>query len=219
MKTKKGLLVSLLAILLLMLSACNVVIGSGGRVTESRSVSDFDSISLNGSGDVIIEQGGEESLTIETNDNIMQYVTTEVRDGTLHLAVEAPNAVLFTRIVFTVGVVDLSGLEIAGSGSIKGDGIETDQLEVSVGGSGNVELEGTATRQTIDIAGSGRYKGGDLRSETADVSIAGSGKATVWATDGLDVSIAGSGTVEYYGSPTVNFSSSGSGNTKSLGEK
>lgn len=219
MKTKKGLFVSLLAILLLMLGACNVVIGSGGSVTESRSVSDFDSISLNGSGDVIIEQGGEESLTIETNDNIMQYVTTEVRDGTLHLAVEAPNAVLFTRIVFTVGVVDLSGLEIAGSGSIKGDGIETDQLEVSVGGSGNVELEGAATRQTIDIAGSGRYKGGDLRSETADVSIAGSGKATVWATDGLDVSIAGSGTVEYYGSPTVNFSSSGSGNTKSLGEK
>ncbi|MEZ4663689.1 MAG: DUF2807 domain-containing protein [Caldilineaceae bacterium] len=34
---------------------------------------------LSGSGDVILTQGETKSLTVETDDNIMQYVTTNVR--------------------------------------------------------------------------------------------------------------------------------------------
>jgi len=188
-------------------------------VTESRSVSNFDSISLSGSGDVIINQDGEESLTIETDDNVMQYITSEVRGGTLNLGTENLTSGSPTRLVFTVGVDDLTGLSISGSGNIKADGIQTDRLDVGVSGSGDLELEGEATRQEIDISGSGKYRGGNLRSETADISVSGSGDVTVWAIDSLDVSVSGSGSVDYYGSPAVNSSTSGSGNVNSLGEK
>jgi len=219
MKTRNWVIVGLLVVAVVLLGACNVVRGSGDMVTESRSVSNFDSISLSGSGDVIINQDGEESLTIETDDNVMQYITSEVRGGTLHLGFEELTSASPTRLVFTVGVDDLTGLSISGSGNIKADGIQTDRLDVGVSGSGDLELEGEATRQEIDISGSGKYRGGNLRSETADISVSGSGDVTVWATNSLDVSVSGSGSVGYYGSPAVNSSTSGSGNVNSLGEK
>ena len=48
--------------------------GSGKLITESREVREFDRIVLNGSGEVVITQGDEESLSVETDDNIMPYI-------------------------------------------------------------------------------------------------------------------------------------------------
>ena len=47
-------------------SAGDVVVGSGTIVTESRPVAAVQRVVLTGEGDVIITQGDEESLTIET---------------------------------------------------------------------------------------------------------------------------------------------------------
>lgn len=219
MNTKNRVFVGLLVMVVILLGACNVVRGSGDMVSESRNVSNFDSISLSGSGDLIVHQEGEESLTIETDDNIMGHITSEVRGGTLHLGSEDFTSVSPTRLIFTVGVDDLTGLSVSGSGTINADGIQTDRLDVRVSGSGDLELEGEATSQEIDISGSGTYRGGNLLSETADISVSGSGDVTVWATDSLDVSVSGSGSVGYYGDPSVNASTSGSGSVNNLGEK
>ena len=75
-------------------------------VSESRDVSGFDRVSLSGSGEVIITQSGEESLSVETDDNIMQYVKTEVRGGTLYLDIDAQGVAVLspTRLTFTLSV-------------------------------------------------------------------------------------------------------------------
>ena len=59
--------------------------GSGNVVTEERDVSGFDRVALSGFGEVIITQGDKESLTVETDDNLMRYIETKVRGGTLEL--------------------------------------------------------------------------------------------------------------------------------------
>ena len=233
----------LLAIVISLLSACGfrIIRGSGKLVTESRSVSNFDRVSLSGSGEVIITQSGAESLTVETDDNVIKYVTTEVRGGTLYLGFDTkePTSVSPTRLRFDLNVKDLVGLKISGSGDITAASLDTDRLEVGVSGSGDVqidaltteevevtisgsgdvELAGEATGQDVTISGSGGFHAVGLEGETVDVTISGSGSATVWATESLDVRISGSGSVKYYGSPTVNLSGSGSGKIRGLGEK
>lgn len=243
MKTKNLGVVGLLVIVVFVLSACilNVVRGSGDLITETRNVSNFDRVDLSGSGELIIIQSGEESLTVETDDNLMKFVTTEVRGGTLHLGFDDDRAstISITRLTFTLHVDDLKGLNISGSGNVEAESIETDSLDVSVSGSGDVQIDslmadtvearisgsgevglaGEAARQEIDISGSGKYRAQDLRSETLRVEIGGSGNATVWVTESLDAHISGSGSVNYYGSPTINSSESGSGTITSMGEK
>ena len=77
MKSKSTFLIALFT-LMIVSSACNVtsifirtIDGSGNIVTESREVRGFDRVNLSGFGEVIIEVGDEESLTISTDDNII----------------------------------------------------------------------------------------------------------------------------------------------------
>jgi hypothetical protein len=223
-----------------LLSACQMVRGSGDVVTETRDVSNFDSVALKGSGDVVIDQSGGESLTIETDDNVLQYVTSEVSGGTLILGFEPGTTNISpTKLIFAVGVDDLVGARVDGSGDITAGSLETDSLDVDISGSGNVTIDdltaeelaividgsgdvqmaGEVEQQSIDIGGSGKYSAGDLRSDSATVSIDGSADAIVWAMKTLDVDISGSGSVDYYGSPRISSSQSGSGSLNSMGEK
>lgn len=239
-KTKSYFIVSLLVVMF-MVTACTVSIkGSGKLITETRQVSNFDRIVLSGMGEVVVTQGASESLSIETDDNVMKHIKAEVKNGTLTLGFEdGYSLILPSRLVFSVGVDDLTGVSISGSGDVESDRIETGRLDVTVSGSGDVQfttltadevkamisgsgeisLGGEVAVQDISISGSGKYLAGDVCSPSVKVSVSGSGNATVCATDTLDSNISGSGSVNYYGRPSINSSASGSGTLNNLGEK
>jgi hypothetical protein len=213
--------------------------GSGNVIQEDRDVSSFDRVATTSSGDVVITQTGQESLTVETDDNIMQYVETEVRGGTLYLGIKPGASVSTTRLRFTVTANDLAGLETSSSGDIESGSIDTDRLEVEVSSSGDiridsltaetlavkisssgsVEVSGEVSEQDVNLSSSGKYRAGDLRSETVELTISSSGDATIWATESLDVRLSSSGSVNYYGNPQTDISATSSGDATSLGEK
>lgn len=241
MVSKRLFLFCLVLLVILTITACNAIIinGSGDLISETRQVTDFDSIALSGSGVVIVTQGGNESLTIETDDNVMDHVRAEVEGRTLKLGFEERlNVIAPTRLIFNVGIDDLKDLTISGSGDIESDMIETGRLEAAISGSGavkiddlttdgvtakisgsgEIDLTGKSTTQDVTISGSGKYLAGRLCSESVTVKISGSGDATVCASETLDSSISGSGSVYYYGRPSINSSGSGSGKINNLGE-
>jgi hypothetical protein len=242
MRKERMLLVLLLPMAILAATACNtrIVRGSGDLITETRQVSGFNRIDLSGSGEVIVTQNGSESLSIETDDNVMEHVRAEVVGRTLQIGFkEGVNLITPSRLVFSVDVDDLTGLAISGSGDVEVDMLEADRLEAIVSGSGEIQigdlrvgevnaeisgsgeigLAGDAASQEVTISGSGKYLAGDLCSARVKVSVSGSGDATVCATETLDSNISGSGSVDYYGRPSINSSDSGSGRLNSLGEK
>lgn len=213
----------------------NIVVGSGNVVRESRDVRDFDTIVLGGSGAVFIAQTGEESLTIEAEDNILPLLSTEVHNHRLELGTRhGATITLHSPVRYHVSVKSLRGLVISGSGkaelstlttdtlaaTISGSGkveamaLTTETLEVSIPGSGSVSLAGQAARQEIAISGSGAYDAPDLTSNSTRVRISGSGSATLTVRETLDVRISGSGSVRYHGQPTVTKSISGSGSVR-----
>lgn len=239
MHKRIGLIVISISLLII---ACAVIRGSGNVITEPRHVSNFDRVSLSGSGEVIVTQGEHESLTVEAEDNIMQYIKTEVKQRTLILGFKRAswwNAIRPTkRIKFNLSMKDVVGFEVSGSGSINAANIKSDDLELAISGSGSVaigsltserlaahisgsgecELSGQVVKQAIDISGSGRYRAPKLYSRMVTVEISGSGTVTVRVRDKLDVKISGSGKVNYYGRPSVTQDVSGSGGVRSLGD-
>lgn len=233
-RRRMGRLAVVVASIAMAASACSVpgvgVRGSGDVVTESRSVSGIEAIALSGSGTVTVEATGTESLTIEAEDNIMEFLTSDVNGGTLHLG--ARGIVSPTReIRYTVTVVALDGLSISGSGDIstigptKGDlttdisgsgRIEVGDLDggtvtVDISGSGSVALTGGAEHLGVSISGSGDLDAAAFPVATADISVSGSGDASVNVTDDLRADISGSGNIDYLGDPAIEVDIGGSG--------
>jgi hypothetical protein len=204
---------------LCMVAACEsgsdseTVRGSGTIVTEAREVEGFDEIRLEGSGDVVVEIGDRESLTIETDDNLLQLIDTEVTGSRLVIDHEGslnPTA----GIVYRIEAIDFDGVTIAGSADVVASDVDCDTFSVTVAGSGSIELEGSCAVIDVDIAGSGDLDAGGLSVDRATVSIAGSGDVIVDAAEELQVSIAGSGNVVYLGDPATDIDVQGSGEVR-----
>ncbi len=232
-----------LVVMTLVLSACGAIplIGSRNIITQTRNVSGYERVEISGGGDAEIIQDGSESVTVETDDNVMPYVTSQVTGGTLRLGLEFTGlrSVLPSRLHFTIHVKDLTGIGTSGSWSVSSDAIQTTSLDINISGSGRVsigtltadelttmisgsgrlDLAGTAADQSVTVSGSGKYYADNLQSQTSQVHISGSGNARLWATQSLNVNISGSGNVGYYGNPQVQFSQSGSGKIQNLGTK
>ena len=211
MRLRRGAATGLIGIFLLVAS-CSIETGSGNPGTETRPVSGFSNVELAGSGELIIEQTGTESLTIEADDNLLPLLTSEVSGDTLHLGVR-PNTTLRPRqpITYRLTVQQLVGLEISGSGNVTASKIETTRLRVDISGSGRVTATGNADDQELEISGSGEYRAEDLVSKTLRAQISGSGNAVVNVAESIDVEISGSGSLTYQGDPRISQEISGSG--------
>jgi hypothetical protein len=229
--------------------APKLVRGSGDITKESRDVSGFDEIVVTGAGTVIITQGVSESLTIETDDNLMKYIETEVTGNTLEIGftrdtafspggggkmLEPSEGFVFTISVINLKAITLSGaarvevdklktggldIVLSGAGDVDLDDLNADSLGVVVSGAGDVQVIGNVETQNVRLNGLGRYQAYDLKSKVADVTISGAGGAEVWVTEVLDVVISGAGDVRYYGDPSINPEISGLGRIQSQGEK
>ena len=181
-------------------------------VEESRDVSGFDEVELRGAGNLIIEQTGSESLTVEAEEDVLPKLTTEVVNDRLIIGLKPGTDIRTTApINYRLTVEALDALEVSGSGDVEAEGIKTDRLAVTIGGAGNVEAGGEADEQEIDISGSGSYRAEDLESREATVNVAGAGSAIVNASEKLDANVSGVGSVEYVDDPTVEQEVSGAG--------
>ncbi|UAB82915.1 DUF2807 domain-containing protein [Zunongwangia sp. SCSIO 43204] len=209
--------------------------GNGDVVTENRKTSDYDAVSLVGFMDVALVKGSEGNLTIEAESNLQEYITTEVKNGTLKISVEKGVNISPSRnktIKVTVPFEDLEGAYLTGSGdiwtedkitardfslSVTGSGdmnieIEADEIDGKVTGSGDIQLIGTASELDCNVTGSGDFDAYKLRAAIVSAQVSGSGDIMVYAEKELNARIAGSGDISYKGNPSKeNFKTSGSG--------
>jgi hypothetical protein len=237
---KIAVIAALVAIMAVFAASCKwtigVVRGSGDLETEERDVSGFEEVHFSGMGNLIIEQGDEEALTIEADDNIIDLIETEVRGGELHIKFRRGfNVVPTAKIKFFLTVKDLDRVDLTGVGDIDCDSFETDDLEFHISGSGNVDfdieadtlethvsglgdidLTGSVDSHKVQISGSGKYDAKDLESRECEVKVSGLGSATVNVSEDLEIDISGAGNVYYVGDPSISQHISGLGRIKSI---
>jgi hypothetical protein len=204
-----------IAILLpvLLLLGCNDqgVKGSGKLKSETRIVGNFSAIHLSGTGRLVVERTGRESLEITADDNILPLLTSELVGDTLSLRVAGGKAVSGKQPVYKITVADLRKIDLAGSGDIIGTKLEGPLFSVSIAGSGSATLSGAVDYFAANMSGSGSVNAVALVAKKVRVVVSGSGDMLVNATNELDATIAGSGSVVYVGDPKVKQSVAGSG--------
>ncbi len=218
------------SILFLAFLACSFIAnaqkikGNGNMTTITRSTSDYDGIKCAGSFDYILVAGTEGNITIEGEENLLEYIVTEVKGGNLIVKTENNVNLRISKgktIKITIPFKDINNVSLAGSGDLwNEDKITSTNLDVALAGSGdvvlNVEassivgklagsgdltLKGNTNELEAKVAGSGDFHGFNLQSNHTNVAVAGSGDAEVVSNISLKARVAGSGDIEYRGNP------------------
>lgn len=206
----------------------------GNIITVERQTTDYDKINVGGPFIVILIEGKEGKIQIKGDKNIIPYIETEVVNNTLKIKYKKKtNTKGAKKLTITIPVENIDDISFGGSGklvsklllktdnlsiSLGGSGeislkIQTNTVTTSIGGSGNIILKGITNSFKCSIAGSGNIKAFNLKSKKTDAKIAGSGNIKTNTTANLKAKIVGSGNIYYTGTPSIDSKSLGSGKT------
>jgi hypothetical protein len=171
--------------------------GSGNVIEEERLVSGITSVRVANQGDLFIEIGAEESLVIEAEDNLLEYIESDVRGG--ELVLETRNGVNLRNdkpIRYHLVVQELDTISVSSSGDVEAPALEADWFRINVSSSGNVDVDAIdAKRLDVNVSSSGDVTIGELQAESLDVNITSSGSLTILdgGVEEQDIRISSSG--------------------------
>jgi Putative auto-transporter adhesin, head GIN domain len=213
--------------------------GNGNEISEKRTVSSYEAIKVIGNFDVELISGTEGKITIEAEENLIQYIAVEVKNNVLKIYSQMDVNLQPSnnkKLNIIVPFETLNGVTLSGSGDLKsndaiktnqfdvllsGSGdiklfIETNVLNTKISGSGDIEIKGNANNFNAIISGSGDIAASEMITQNADVSISGSATVHVNCIENLKARVSGSGEVFYAGNPKIkDIKVSGSGDIKS----
>ena len=231
---------SILILALLCLTISNAqkfkkIKGNQKNISISRTTTSYEKISVSGSFDVKLISGKEGNISIKGDENLLEYIKTEVVNNTLTVYFEKGKSIQYdynSSIEITIPFETINQITFSGSGNlINSDSIKSENLDITMSGSGNVKLETETTNLKITKSGSGNLnsKGkttnieilssgsgnanlSDLTSQNAVATQSGSGSIKINCNKSLEAKTVGSGNIQYKGTPeNVDKSSTGSG--------
>ena len=208
---------------------------------QKQNTKPFTEISFAISGTAFVTKGSTHSVEIKGDKNDLEDIKVEVEDGRLIIKSKDGQGWFTTNSHSDVKVYittsDISYIAVSGSGELIGQSkFDTDDLNISVSGSGHVqfqadakdvdmrisgsgsiELSGTGDKGDLSISGSGKLDAEEFVANAYEISISGSGSCKINVKEEIESSISGSGSIMYKGNPSkINNKSSGSGKIRKI---
>jgi len=148
--------------------------------TNQRSVSGFDSISLETVGRLLIVQGDKEYLTIEAPPEMIRRITTKVRNNTLHIGYKGIFTGKNAVPNFRLGMTNVKKINADSSGDIEAEQIKTDHLTIKASSSGNITIKTLDSKAAIiRIQSSGNVVIENCKLNTLDAELESSGSLDI----------------------------------------
>ncbi len=170
-------------------------------------------LEVDGPIDVTLAIGPTPSLVIEANDNLFSKITSETRDGVLHLDMHGWTMGV-TRLKARLVLPQAEAIRVSGVGKVEASGFAGGPLDIVVSGAGNVRLAGTADRLSVAVTGVGGVNAEALAVQDASVTMSGAGDVKLQALRTLTVARSGIGSVIYRGTPQISETGSGLGRVR-----
>src|SRR5678815_2786547 len=177
--------------------------GSGKREIQKRNVAPFTSISTEGAFTIEVTCQKDQSLEVEGDDNVLEYVSTNVSGNVLRLK-NTKNYSINEPVKVRISVPNLEGFSSNGAGHIDIKGMNNDKFEIDANGAPTIIVSGTT--KVIDIGANGAVKVDTtkLHASRGVVDTNGASRVDLDVTDQLDATVNGPSTITYKGDPAVN---------------
>jgi len=239
MKTKQ--MAWLLVSSLFLVTGCVVniqdsVSGDGKVVSRTRDLPDFSGIKVASGIDVFLTQGENQHVEVEADENLQDWIRTEVEGSVLHIYTDKYIRLAKTKKVHitckTVEKIEVSSagdvtglspfktdkldISMSSAGDLKLE-VEATEINISISSAGNVSLKGKTGTLSADLSSAGDLNAFDLEARVGDISVSSAGSARVYVTEEASFRSNSAGDIDYKGEPRIKeiqTSSAGSVNKK-----
>jgi hypothetical protein len=190
--------------------SCNFrqVSGSGNIITQTRDLDDFSSIDVSGVFRVEATAQKDFGVEVQADDNLEQYIKTEVRGGVLHIEAEK-RLKSSGPILVRVFAPNFENVEASGATNVSVKDLRSDRLGLDTSGASKISVQGSASEFNIKVSGASNVDAGELTAANAKVNASGASKVTINVSNHLDADASGASRIFYFGSPNVSQKTSG----------
>ncbi|HUS86448.1 MAG TPA: head GIN domain-containing protein [Bacteroidales bacterium] len=195
--------------------------GSGDVKTETRNLEGFTGVKTATAVDIYLTQGNNFDVVVEADDNLLEYIVTEVKDDALNVYLDKVFITGKKTMIVHVTMPEIEFIKASSAGDVIGQTpIKADNLKVSTSSAGDVNIEVTAktlylstsSSGDITISGEADYleastssagdiKGYELTVREADVSASSAGDVKITVTERLKARASSAGDIYYQGNP------------------
>ena len=226
----------------LILSSCHFNIhtgenGNGNVVTQERNVTqNFSEVRGSAGLDVYLTQGDENKIVVEADENLQQYIETEVENGKLHVTTSENIGHSKAKNVYVTfkelnNVEASSGAEVTGNSVIKSENLSLKsssgaELKVEVfaknltaktSSGADLIISGKASSLKADASSGSELNAKELFVISCDAEASSGAQVSVNVKEKLDTHVSSGGNVNYYGNPvSVNSNESHSGSVNKM---
>lgn len=222
----------------LALSACSFNFGKKGNgqvVTQERNVSEnFTEIRGSAGLDVYLTQGNEYKIMVEADENLQQFIETDITNGKLHITTSeniswSEAKKVYVTFVEVNSIEASSGAEVVGKSLIKSETLSLKsssgaELEVEVfskditaktSSGAEIKVSGKASSLLAKASSGSELDAKELLVVTCTAEASSGANIKVNVKELLDANASSGADIRYYGNPTsVNANKSSSGSVK-----
>ncbi|MFK7947663.1 MAG: head GIN domain-containing protein [Saprospiraceae bacterium] len=197
--------------------------GSGNVITQQSEAGSFDAINVSDGLNVYVIMGEKENIEVQADDNLMEYIKTEVNSGTLSIYVDDNVNLDMDNVKINVTAVELSqinasaGSDVVLQNTIKSELfscdvssaadvkllIETENLSVNASSSGEVNIQGKADEVSLNASSAGEIDGEQLKAINCKAQASSGGNVDANVSGDLTAYASSGGKINYSGNPTI----------------
>jgi hypothetical protein len=216
----------LIVVLCIGISACanaqfrKTVYGNGDVVKKERKAIKATGIRVSSGIDVYLKQGDDFKLSVEADENLHDYIITELNGDVLHVYTDANIRRAESKRVY-VTLKEINSLSCSSAGDLIGETpVKSDNLDLSASSAGDIKLEvyaknidinisssgditlnGEADFIEADLSSAGNLNAYNLKVREADISASSAGDADIFVTEKLVARSSSAGDINYKGDP------------------
>ena len=208
MKKQRFLFVFLAGFMVFFTAGCYInegFEGNGRVVCRERETDEFDTVVLEGAGDVEVHpgtqyKGKDYAAIVITDSNIQDSVIIDMSGSTLYISERKHSNIRPTKLVVEVYTPELKQVDLQGYGDIKVHKGKTRNLKMKLSGMGNIDAE-------------------ECQAENVNVTLSGTGNVKTWPEKNLTGKLSGIGDITYKGNPSKDVEKTGIGKVKKSGNR
>ena len=187
--------------------------GDGVIKTESRPLSDFSELAVEGAYKITWTTG-KPALTISTDQNLLPLIKTTVSGNTLQIHKEE-NLRPTKGITIVLSSPSLSDIKVTGAVMLTAEKLSGQALKLECEGASQIRVAGSVTNLEANLTGASKLDADSLQTQTATLSLDGASYGNITVTETLSASISGAGMLTYSGNPkSVEKNVSGAGSIR-----